>query len=104
MGLAEIKGVPQALLARIPAERARGGSYRNLADFIRRVRPAKADLDVLIQCGALDSLGLTRPELQWLADSDYAAGLRAGELPLDGDAGLADFRARIGRSSQTTAH
>jgi len=77
VGLAVIKGAGAALLARVVAERERGGLYRSLPDFIRRTRPGLSDLAILIKCGALDSLGLSRPELLWLAQIERKANVRA---------------------------
>jgi DNA polymerase III alpha subunit len=67
VGLCTIRNVAAALLERIPAERARRGPFRNLPDFIRRVRPQRAELEVLVLSGACDSLGPARPELLWEA-------------------------------------
>jgi DNA polymerase III alpha subunit len=96
VGLSVIAAVRAELLKRIPEERIRNGAYRNLVDFIHRARPQQAELSILIQCGALDSLQLTRPELQWLADSEYAAALRGLPLPLDDSARLNEFRRSFG--------
>ena len=96
VGLSVIGNVRGDMLARIPEERQQHGRYASLNDFIRRARPQQAELSVLIQCGALDSLGLTRPELQWLADSEYAAALRGLTLPLDDSARLSEFRRSFG--------
>jgi DNA polymerase III alpha subunit len=67
IGLCLIKGLSGELLQRIPAERERGGPYRDLVDFRRRIRPHRKELETLILCGALDCLGRTRPELLWEA-------------------------------------
>lgn len=122
VGLAVINGVTAALLARSVAERERYGPFRSLPQFIRRTRPGQRDVEVLIKCGALDSLGLTRPELLWLAQierkamvqvgsmapADPRRAARAGKpppaassaspvtLPLDDAGRIADFRERIG--------
>lgn len=96
VSLAEIKGVRSTTLERIVDERQRRGHFRSLPEFIRRVRPPRADLEILIQCGALDSLGLPRPELTWLADTEHTAGVRGGELPLDESGRIRDFRERVG--------
>ncbi len=69
-----------ALLERIVHEREHGGPYRSLPNFIRRTRPGERDLGVLIRAGALDSLGLTRPELLWLAQMERKAALRTGDM------------------------
>ena len=73
--LVVIKGLPLSITERIVRERAHG-VYRNLPDFIRRAGPSQTELDLLIMSGALDSLGMSRPELLWLSQQERKAGLR----------------------------
>jgi DNA polymerase III alpha subunit len=75
MPLVVIKGLPIAITERIVRERAHG-VYRSLPDFIRRTGPSQSELDLLIMSGALDSLGMSRPELLWLSQQERKAGLR----------------------------
>ena len=65
-GLGAIKGVGQGACESIVTERQRGGAYRDLADFCRRVDPGKLNrrvLEALILSGALDALADNRASL-----------------------------------------
>ncbi len=62
-GLGAIKGVGQAAIEGMLAERARGGAFADLFDFCQRVERSKLNrrvIDALIRAGALDSMGETR--------------------------------------------
>src|SRR5690606_9399687 len=64
-GLGAIKGVGQGACESIVAERA-NGKYIDLADFCRRVDPARLNrrvLEALILSGALDALAANRASL-----------------------------------------
>ena len=73
--LVVIKGLPIAITERIVSARGHG-PFRSLPDFIRRCGPSESELDLLVLAGALDSLGMSRPELLWLAQQERKAGLR----------------------------
>ena len=65
-GLGAIKGVGQGACESIVAERGKGGAYKDLADFCRRVDPTKLNrrvLEALIYSGALDALATNRASL-----------------------------------------
>jgi len=65
-GLGAIKGVGQGACESIAEERKRGGPYKELADFCRRVDSTKLNrrvLEALILSGALDALAPTRASL-----------------------------------------
>ncbi len=66
IGLGALKGLRGELVQRIVAARQQG-PFCSLADFARRCRPHSGELEVLILSGALDSLGLPRPQLLWEA-------------------------------------
>jgi DNA polymerase-3 subunit alpha len=62
-GLGAIKGVGQAAIEGMLAERAQGGAFADLFDFCQRVDLRKLNrrvIDALIRAGALDSMGETR--------------------------------------------
>ncbi|MGD2112156.1 MAG: DNA polymerase III subunit alpha, partial [Gammaproteobacteria bacterium] len=62
-GLGAIKGVGQAAIEGMLAERAEGGAFTDLFDFCQRVDRGKLNrrvIDALIRAGALDSMGETR--------------------------------------------
>ena len=65
-GLGAIKGVGEAALAGIIAERNEKGPFRDLFDFCQRIDLKKANkrvLEALIYSGALDGFGLNRASL-----------------------------------------
>ncbi|WP_445144221.1 DNA polymerase III subunit alpha [Dyella sp. Tek66A03] len=65
-GLGAIKGAGQGACEAIAEERQRGGAYKDLADFCRRVDSTKLNrrvLEALILSGALDALAPTRASL-----------------------------------------
>ncbi|CAN5667970.1 error-prone DNA polymerase [soil metagenome] len=65
IGLGQVKGLRDDDAERIVAERERNGSYRSLADFIRRVPIPHEVIARMIQVGAFDSFGLGKRELLW---------------------------------------
>ncbi|RUL65030.1 DNA polymerase III subunit alpha [Dyella dinghuensis] len=100
-GLGAIKGVGQGACEAIADERAKGGPYKDLADFCRRVDPSKLNrrvLEALILSGALDRLAPTRASLMLqLPDA-----IKAAEQHLrDRQSGQNDmFGAAMGASAQ----
>ncbi|MBI1357908.1 MAG: DNA polymerase III subunit alpha [Acidobacteria bacterium] len=66
LGLRYVSGLASASAERIVGERERA-AFRSIDDFVRRVRPAKDELDVLAEIGALNSLGerVHRREALW---------------------------------------
>ncbi|MEO6968702.1 MAG: DNA polymerase III subunit alpha [Rhodanobacteraceae bacterium] len=64
--LGAIKGVGRAACEAIVAERERGGTFRDLADFCARIDPSRINkrvLEALILSGAFDSLAVNRATL-----------------------------------------
>jgi DNA polymerase-3 subunit alpha len=65
-GLGAIKGVGQAAIEGVVAERAQNGTFRDLYEFCRRVDLRKLNrrvLEALVRAGAFDSLGENRATL-----------------------------------------
>ncbi len=56
VGLTSIKGLGTRTVERVLEERKAGGEYASVADFLARVKPAKAELLALIRAGVFDSL------------------------------------------------
>ena len=56
VGLTSIKGLGTRTIERVLEERRAGGEYASVADFLARVKPAKAELLALIRAGVFDSL------------------------------------------------
>ena len=65
-GLGAIKGVGQAAVENMIADREAGGRFRDLRDFCRRIDLKQVNrrvLEALIRAGAMDSLGANRATL-----------------------------------------
>ncbi len=61
---AQISGLSEAFLERWWAERQRG-EFASLSDFMARCMPGEADALRLLDAGALDGFGASRPERFW---------------------------------------
>lgn len=88
VGLMAVKGLARETARRILAQRDRR-PFRDITDFLDRVRPDEAEARALILCGALDTLapGWTRPQLIWsLARWQTGRRTAGGTLPLFAEA------------------
>jgi DNA polymerase III subunit alpha len=94
-GLGAIRGVGQAAVEGVLADRAKQGAFANLDDFCSRIDLHKLNrrvLETLIHAGALDTLGPTRAGLiqalpKALAQAERrTADLNAGQVDLFGGA------------------
>ncbi|MFN3902237.1 DNA polymerase III subunit alpha [Rehaibacterium terrae] len=94
-GLGAIKGVGRGACEAIVEERRRGGPYRDLLDFCKRVDSSKLNrrvLEALIHAGALDALGRNRASLMLQlpevlrATEQLAREREAGQVSLFGGA------------------
>jgi DNA polymerase III alpha subunit len=56
VGLASIKGLGLKTIGRLLEERAAGGEYLSVEDFLARTKPGKAELLTLIKAGVFDAL------------------------------------------------
>ncbi len=66
LGLSEIKGLSQRTLNALLEERRRGPDFMSLHDLLKRVRCiTQPEVENLILCGAMESLGPTRSQLMW---------------------------------------
>ena len=67
IGLGMIRDWGMDVAERVVAERARGGPFRSLPDFLRRTPAAlrRDAIENLIWVGGLDSLGIERRDLLW---------------------------------------
>jgi error-prone DNA polymerase len=78
-----IKGLKQTTGEFIEAERARGGAFRDVADFSRRCRLRPDEITLLAYSGALSSLGVSRREALWqVAEVSRPLGTLYENLPL----------------------
>ena len=92
-GLGAIKGVGQAAVEAIIAERAANGAFRDLADFCRRIdgnRVNRRVIEALIRSGSCDTIGSNRASLMHELPTALAAAeqssraLAAGQVDLFG--------------------
>ncbi len=84
-GLGAVRGVGQAAIEGMIADRAEQGPFRDLFDFCQRVDLRKANrrvLEALIRAGALDSLGENRATLM----AQLPAALQVAEQQLHNNA------------------
>lgn len=73
LGLAYVGALRSTAAAAIVEERRRGGRFRGIGEFARRVRLGKNELDALAEVGALNSLDaqLHRREALWQVESAW---------------------------------
>jgi DNA polymerase-3 subunit alpha len=76
LGFVHLQGLEQRLAHRIVHERARGGDYRDLADFVRRTDVSSEQLVLLIRIGALRFTGFNKYELMWERNAAMAPPAR----------------------------
>ena len=65
IGLAFVRNLSGNTIERIIGAH-RHGRFADMFDFLSRARPSSDEAESLIKCGALDCLGMTRPQLLWL--------------------------------------
>ncbi|HEX2183991.1 MAG TPA: OB-fold nucleic acid binding domain-containing protein, partial [Chloroflexota bacterium] len=65
LGLTSVRGIGEDLATAVVAEREANGSYRSLADLLRRTGLPRPAAEHLIAVGALSEFGLSRRELLW---------------------------------------
>jgi DNA polymerase-3 subunit alpha len=99
-GMAAVRNVGESIVERIVAERASGGPFESLYDFVRRVDPLvlnKRTMESLIKAGAFDSMGLARMGLALRIDEiieltlarrkDLSLGITTLFAAFDGEGG-----------------
>ncbi len=65
LGFVHLKGMERQTATRIVVERARGGPFRSLADFVQRVPLSDEQLELLIRIGAFRFTGCSKYQLMW---------------------------------------
>ena len=65
VGFIHLNQMERLVTHRIVAERARGGAFRSLADFVSRVEISSSQLDLLIRIGAFCFTGMGKCALMW---------------------------------------
>lgn len=68
MGLVHLDGLEKNFAEQLFTERTAGGEYKSLYDFIERVKPAIAQLNILVRIGAFRFTGSSKKELLWEAN------------------------------------
>jgi len=80
LGLMAIKNLSHNTMEKIVNERNKNGKYKSLRDFLRRTQIGYAETKILIQCGAMDSLGLrmfrTTNELKFFSKKNLYGSLK----------------------------
>jgi error-prone DNA polymerase len=86
-GLRYVRGLPDALLERIDAEREARGPFTGLEEFTRRTGASVEALEMLATAGAFASLGVERRDALWAAGAlrdarpHQRGGVEAATLP-----------------------
>ncbi len=86
-GIAALKNVGVNVVEEIIAERARGGEFKDFADFVNRVDGQalnKRCIEALIQAGAFDCFGKTRSQLMSVYTIAIARALDAKKRAMSG--------------------
>ena len=89
--LGALKGVGEAAMAGIVAERDANGPFRSLDDFVNRIDPRalnKRQLEALAGAGAFDCLEPNRARVHGAADMLLAVASRAADARITGQGGL----------------
>ncbi len=68
VGFIHIKSLQQKLMERMVENRAEGGPYADINDFIERINPGLEQLNILINIGAFAFTGKSKKELLWEAN------------------------------------
>ncbi len=102
-GLGAVKGVGEGALEGIVQARSRGGPFKDLFDFCRRIDLKKANkkvMEALIFSGSLDSFGLNRASLLKTLPKALAIAEKATANSDSGQNDLFGMGAASGRSEQ----
>ena len=73
IGLMAVKSIEENQAKKIISERIKSGSYCSLHDFLTRTGTGYKQSEMLIKCGAMDCLGLTRPALLRMLDIYFSS-------------------------------
>ncbi len=96
LGFIHLRGMEQQTAMQVVRERSRGGEYRDLEDFIRRVPITSEQLELLIRIGAFRFTGKSKYELMWEKNAVFNPRDRhEATLPLFQDDSLETTRRQI---------
>ncbi|MDP8207712.1 MAG: DNA polymerase III subunit alpha [Candidatus Electryonea clarkiae] len=85
IGLKAIGTLREETPQRIVEDREQNGQYKNLGDFMRRVKTSRDETEAMISCGAFDRLAANRPTLLRMLKAGWSA-LQRSSSPLALDA------------------
>lgn len=71
LGFIHLQGMERIAAHRIVQQRATGGPFRSLEDFVHRVEIAREQLELLIRIGAFRFTGKSKYELMWEKNAVY---------------------------------
>jgi len=90
IGFVHLHGMERTVAHRIVQQRATGGPFRSLADFVSRVDITTEQLEILIRIGAFRFTGKNKYELMWEKNAVFRPGEKPdGTLSLFPEEGLA---------------
>ena len=95
LGLRQIDGLPEAVAARIVAERVENGPYRDVAEVRDRAGIGPSHVERLASADCFGSMGLSRRQALW----DARSLVGAPDLPLFAHAAARDEGAEKGRTA-----
>ena len=95
LGLRQIDGLPEAMAARIVAERVENGPYRDVAELRDRAKIGPAYIERLASADCFGSMGLSRRQALW----DARSLIGAPDLPLFAHAAARDEGAETRRTA-----
>ena len=93
-GLGAVKSVGEGAALAVQREREKGGDYRDIFDFCRRIDPSECGKRVtesLIKAGAFDTLGANRPQMLSVYESAMDANQSSRRKNVAGQVSLFDM-------------
>ncbi|MBQ6914429.1 MAG: DNA polymerase III subunit alpha, partial [Kiritimatiellae bacterium] len=103
-GLAAIKGIGRALIARLTAERAANGAFTDFQDFCERMDGTdmnKRAVESLIRAGAFDAMGVRRAQLMAVYEKVMDGIANSNRANLDGQIDFFGFGAETPQQQST---
>jgi DNA-directed DNA polymerase III PolC len=84
LGFVIVKNLEQKIVEKIMSDRSKNGKFKSLYDFVKRTSITPSQIRILIECGACDSLGISRPKLLMQAEV-YMQSRSTGKSEQSGD-------------------
>ena len=83
IGFIHLKSLETKVAQEISAERARGGTYKSLDNFLRRITLGLEQIRILIRIGAFRFTGKTKQQLLWSAMLFYSSAKTRNNTTVD---------------------